>query len=70
MILYNNGYIVKELIENENFVNSIYRGIEYYKNWPLESQTDPISKELTELAENSFEKPLEEHGHYDEFLTF
>lgn len=57
-MLYNNGYIVKDLIINENLSldDKIYRGIESFHNWPLDRQTDKTSRELTHLANNHFDE--------------
>jgi hypothetical protein len=66
VMLYNNGYIVKDLIDNENLSikHDVYRGLESYHNWPLEKEKDTISKELTKLAEISFEE-----NNYNEIMT-
>ena len=57
-MLYNNGYIVKDLVCNgELFLtDNFYRGIASYHNWPLEKEEDNDSKELTKLIEMAFEK--------------
>ncbi|MDR2090337.1 MAG: hypothetical protein LBP62_01585, partial [Clostridiales bacterium] len=55
-MLYNNGYIVKDLIDNEDLSGSFYRGLESYHSWPLEKEDDPVSKELTKSAQNSFDE--------------
>ena len=56
-MFYNNGYIVKDLIENEDLLinHRVYRGIQSYHNWPLEREKDSISKELTKVVDNYFD---------------
>lgn len=46
------------LIDNEDLSlgNSIYRGIENYHNWPLETQKDNISLDLTKQLEKHFDE--------------
>ena len=57
-MLYNNGYVVKDLIENEDLLinHSAYRGVQSYHNWPLAREQDPVSKELTREIDHDFEK--------------
>lgn len=57
-MLYNNGYIIKDLIDNEDLMlnDDIYIGLQSYHNWPLEKEEDIISKELTKSAETSFDE--------------
>lgn len=57
-MLYNNGYIVKDLIDNEELSidHNIYRGLQSYHNWPLSNETDSISKEITKSVENYFDE--------------
>lgn len=57
-MLNNNGYIVKELIINEDCVGfgcNIYRGVESFVNWPLDEELDLVSKHLTAECEKHFE---------------
>jgi hypothetical protein len=58
IMLYNNGYIVKDLIDNEDLLisHSIYKGLQSYHNWPLEKEGDLISKELTKAVQNFFDE--------------
>lgn len=55
-MLYTNGYIVKDLVANEEFLvnNPMYRGLQNYHNWPLIDEKDKISNDLTNLIENHF----------------
>lgn len=57
-MLYHNGYVVKDLIENEDLLinHSAYRGVQSYHNWPLAREQDPVSKELTREVDHEFEK--------------
>lgn len=57
-MLYNNGYIIKDLIDNEELEisHSIYRGLQSFHSWPLDKKNDDISKELTNTVINYFEK--------------
>ena len=57
-MLYNNGYVVKDLIDNEELLmdHNTYRGLQSYHNWPLSKEIDSISKELTKLVENYFDE--------------
>lgn len=56
-MLYNNGYIVKDLIDNEDLLinHSAYKGIQSYHNWPLAREADSVSKELTKEVNNYFD---------------
>lgn len=56
-MLYNNGYIVKDLIDNEDLLidHKVYKGIQSYHNWPLARETDSVSKELTKEVNNYFD---------------
>ena len=58
MMLYNNGYIIKDLVDNEELSinNTVYRGLQSYHSWPLNKEEDSISKELTKLAEKCFDE--------------
>lgn len=57
-MLYNNGYIVKDMVENEElFINhGVYKGIQSCHNWPLGREKDIVSEELTKAADDHFEK--------------
>ena len=57
-MLYNNGYIVKDLIDNEDLgiPHSVYRGLQSFHSWPLDGKSDDISKELTTAVMDYFEK--------------
>lgn len=57
-MLYNNGYIIKDLIDNEDLLinHSVYKGIQSYHNWPLAKETDSVSKELTKAINNYFDE--------------
>lgn len=57
-MLYNNGYVVKDLIDNEELLinHNVYRGLQSYHNWPLSKEIDSISKELTKSLENYFDE--------------
>ena len=69
-MLCNNGYIVKDLIDNEDLsINHAYRGLQSYHNWPLEKEEDTISKELTKSAASLFERHLEKYGYEYEIIT-
>ena len=70
-MLCNNGYIVKDLIDNEDLSinHNVYRGLQCYHNWPLEKEEDNISKELTKSAASLFEEHLEKYGYEYEIIT-
>ncbi len=57
-MLYNNGYVIKDLIDNEDLSLSsdVYRGIENYHSWPLETQKDSVSLDLTKQLEKHFDE--------------
>lgn len=56
-MLFNNGYIVKDLIDNEDLLinHSVYKGIQSYHNWPLARENESVSKELTKAINNYFD---------------
>jgi len=70
-MIYTNGYIVKDINDNEDLIikDDIYRGLETYYSWPLEKKDDIVSRELTRLAEASFEENSLEGNFYYEILT-
>lgn len=57
-MLYNNGYIIKDLIDNEDLeiLHSDYRGLQSFHSWPLNKEKDDISKKLTSAVMDYFEK--------------
>ena len=57
-MLYNNGYIIKDLIDNEDLEipHSVYRGLQSFHSWPLNKENDDISKKLTDTVMDYFEK--------------
>lgn len=57
-MLYNNGYIIKDLIDNEDLEisHSVYRGLQSFHGWPLNKENDNISKKLTSTVMDYFEK--------------
>lgn len=70
-MLNNNGYIVKDLVDNEDslIIQGVYRGLQSYHNWPLEKEEDYISKEITKSTTVFFEEHFAKYGYEYEIIT-
>lgn len=65
-MLYNNGYVIKDLVDNEELgvPHSVYRGLQSFHSWPLDQKSDHISKKLTNAVMDYFE----ENNNYIEIM--